>query len=110
MLAVDFHTLRELTRTTAASWERSSSYELKYCPGAVNQNADLLSRLPEGSSVWVLAVEQGLLKAWGRGTDSLRAPLFSGMWCVLLFVCMPFAGKDIASVLAHLGKLNCLFN
>lgn len=34
------------------------SYELKYRPGAVNRNADLLSRLPEGSDVEVLAVEQ----------------------------------------------------
>lgn len=34
------------------------SHKLKYRPGAINQNADLLSRLPERDDVEVLAVEQ----------------------------------------------------
>lgn len=36
-------------------------YKLKYRPGTVTQNADLLSRRPEGGSVGVLAVERGPL-------------------------------------------------
>lgn len=42
------------------------TYNLKYRPGAVNQKADLLSRLPEGVRVEVLSVEQGPLEAVGR--------------------------------------------